>query len=152
MDAADPGRLETLTAASLPELCRRVCAYAGVDPASAERYLVRTGRSDPGAVALLLAEALALPREGPRVLEGDEDVVALNPGEVAVVAGTGTPCPAGANLLEVAVLLEVPDPLELELERHDATGRLAGVTWVALAADAPVSELPLTAAVLRKDF
>ena len=31
-------------------------------------------------------------------------------------------------------------------------GRLLGVTWVALAAEAPVSELPLTAAVLRKDF
>jgi hypothetical protein len=152
MDAAEPGRLERLTAASLPELCRRVCAYAGVAPASGERYLVRTGRSDPGAVALLLAEALALPREGPRVLESDEDAATLNPGEVAVVAGTGTPCPAGANLLEVAVLLDVPDPLELELERRDAAGRLLGVTWVVLAAEAPVSELPLTAAVLRRDY
>src|SRR5262245_4839394 len=119
MAAAQPKRPDTLTAASLPELCRRVCAYAGVVPTSAERFLVRTGRSDPGAVALLLAEALALPREGPRVLDPDEEA-ALNPGEVAVVAGTGTPCPAEANLLEVAVLLEVPDPLELELERRDA--------------------------------
>jgi hypothetical protein len=146
-------RVEVLTAARLPELWRKVCAHAGVMltqvPVGPSRFVVRSGGESPELLAKLLEEALA--EDGAEVvaIPGDDALADSVPtsGRVQVRGGYPFPCPLDAELRGVA---ELGDVIIFAVERWDAAGRLAQVTWAGMPDELPASEAPLAASVMTQ--
>jgi hypothetical protein len=140
----------------LPGLYRRVCRFAGIplSPSAGrdERFVLRSGPEPPDILAKVLEEA---------VVEDEAEVVIWRPGEepdygalgsggLAVRAGFDAPCPDPDGLCRAAA----PGGgrvLVFAVERRDAGGRLAGVTWVAVPDEEPPPTAEFRAAVLRLD-
>ena len=143
-----------LTDPRLPGLYRRVFHYAGVpvppEPASDERFVVRTGPEPPDLFAKLLEEALVEDEAEVAVWRagGAPDYHALGDGGLAVRPGFETACP-DADVLRRAV--GPGGAMLFAVERRDAGGRLLGVTWVAAPEGEPPPEARFRAAVLRLD-
>jgi hypothetical protein len=147
---------EVLEALRLPELCRQVCAYAGLPPppaAAAGHFVVRSGPEPPGLLAELLEEAFVEDEAEVLVWPADEPLgpAALGPGQVAVRPGFDAPCPAAEALRRSAQPGGGP-ALLFAVERRDAAGRLLGVTWAAVPEEEPPPRANFQAAVLRLDY
>jgi hypothetical protein len=145
--------VEILTAPHWPELCRQVCAYAGLPTqarqATTDRFIIRCGSEPPEMLAKLLEEAL--PEDAPeiqtRLATDTVDSRRLAPGEIVVQAGFALPAPISEELWQSVRGGRV---LVLAIERHGAQGALQGVVWTALSEEPHAGDEPLRAAVARE--
>jgi hypothetical protein len=154
----NPSGVLVLTAARLPELCRAICAHAGIPvlygQTTADRFVVRSHDEDPELLTKLLEDAFAEDEAEFRVFRREEHIpfLELRPGEIVVKAGPEASCPEGPRLREAARGGRAGEALFFAVERRDAGGRVLGVTWAALAGEAGEPEQLLQAAVLRKNY
>jgi hypothetical protein len=149
-----PNGPEVLKAQRLPALVRAVCRYAGVPQAPAaspDRFVLRCGAEPPGLFARMLEEASAEDAAEVEVQQPDEplDLRPRSLGQVVVVPGFAFPCSADQSLRNA--VRPSGGVLLFAVERHDAEGRLRGVTWAALPEQEPPAQEPFRAAVLRCD-
>lgn len=153
-----PPPFEVLTALRLPELCRLVCARAGIPvryvPTTPDRFIVWSHGEDPELLAKLLEDAFAEDEAEFRLFRRGEALPfhELRPGEVVVQEGCESPCPEGARLREAVRGEGAGEALFFAVERRGGAGEALGVTWVALSGEPPSPEQPLKAAVMRKDY
>jgi hypothetical protein len=150
--------LVVLTALRLPELCRQVCAHAGIPVrcghATADRFVVWSHAEDPALLTKLLEDAFAEDEAEFRVFRRGEGLPfhELRPGEVVVKEGCESPCPEGPRLRQAVRGGRSGEAVFFAVERRDAVGAALGITWAALAGEPAEPERPLQAAVLRKDY
>src|SRR4051794_40207251 len=150
------GVIHVHEALRLPELCRQVCAHAGLPlspvPGAAGRFVLRCGAEPPGLFAELLEEAFVEDEAEVQVwpADGPADYHALPHGHVAVRPGFDSPCPAAEGLARAVspggrVLL-------FAVERRDGDGRLLGLTWAAMPEEEPPPQAAFRVAILRLDL
>jgi hypothetical protein len=148
------GAIDIVEALRVPDLCRKVCAYAGLPapagPAGTERFIFRSGYEAPELLQKLLEEGFA----------GDEVEVAVYPeaghldysnlpaGKVIVQQGF----PASCLIVKDLQLAAGGRGLFFAVERRNDRGELLGAAWVALSEEPESQDALLKAAVSRQEF